>query len=377
MRRPASASSRTPSIPSSSSRCRSSARSTQASTYCFGISSAYAMWTGYIRPGTLRTGQSMKKAENCSPSRVADVMTTRGWLPLELRILFLRSPNRTSVFRLLSCASSSTMTEYLLTLSSSRNSRSRHPSVMYLILVALQVRSSKRMLYPTSRPSSTLISLATRRATDTAATRRGCVTAIVRPSSVKPALTRNWLICVVFPDPVSAITTVTGFSFTSSTMRCSYCRIGSGLRITSSPVSSSRAAELIVACLGRCAEAGPFELEGSRQEVASLVPPKSFGRDGASPRVSFASQRLRVRGGSRGARASVRVGRCAPPADPNVRAHEVARRAAPPPPDRSWRRGGLERLACALHPQRGRVQGDRAQKLRQKLRRCNEAKQPA
>jgi hypothetical protein len=55
------------------------------------------------------------------------------------------------------------------------------PSVMYLRKVLGEVRSSKRMVYPTPCPNGTSISSATRFATDMAATRRGCVQQIIFP----------------------------------------------------------------------------------------------------------------------------------------------------------------------------------------------------
>ena len=54
-----------------------------------------------------------------------------------------------------------------------KNSRSSIPSVMYCITVFLLVQFSKRMEYPTSLPTRTFISSATREATDMAATRLG------------------------------------------------------------------------------------------------------------------------------------------------------------------------------------------------------------
>lgn len=68
---------------------------------------------------------------------------------------------------------------------------SSNPSVMYLILVELEVLSSNLMEYPTFCPSSTPHSSATRFATVTAATRLGCVIPIAFPSRQNPALNRN------------------------------------------------------------------------------------------------------------------------------------------------------------------------------------------
>ena len=72
------------------------------------------------------------------------------------------------------------------------------------MIVFCDVHSSNRIEYPTSSPIVTSISSATRFATDIAATRLGCVhTTILFSFVVYPASTRNWGICVVFPDPVS------------------------------------------------------------------------------------------------------------------------------------------------------------------------------
>ena len=97
------------------------------------------------------------------------------------------------------------------------------PSVRYLMRVSLDEQSSNRTVYPTSDPILTPISCATRLATDTAATRLGCVTATpIRESGMSEAeaLCRICEICVVLPDPVSPITTVVGLVRTA-------CRISS------------------------------------------------------------------------------------------------------------------------------------------------------
>lgn len=75
-----------------------------------------------------------------------------------------------------------------------------HP---HLIMVLLLEHSSNLMEYPTSSPSDTSISSATRLATLIAATLRGCVQAINFPLPVYPASQINYGICVVFPEPVS------------------------------------------------------------------------------------------------------------------------------------------------------------------------------
>ena len=70
--------------------------------------------------------------------------------------------NETHVLSDLSCASSKTMTENFRISGSDKHSLSRHPSVKYPIRVLLDVRSSNRTAYPTSSPTLTPISHATR-----------------------------------------------------------------------------------------------------------------------------------------------------------------------------------------------------------------------
>ena len=88
---------------------------------------------------------------------------------------FFMMPNSTSVFSDRSCASSMMTTLYCDSRRSPIVSRSRMPSVMYLMRVASLVTSSKRIEYPTSSPILQPCSSATRFATLEAATRRGCV----------------------------------------------------------------------------------------------------------------------------------------------------------------------------------------------------------
>ena len=71
------------------------------------------------------------------------------------------------------------MHEYESRSGSRKVSRNKTPSVMYLMIVSLDVQSSNRIAYPTSFPSSTFISSETRFATDIAATRLGCVQPII------------------------------------------------------------------------------------------------------------------------------------------------------------------------------------------------------
>jgi hypothetical protein len=142
---------------------------------------------------------------------------------------FFRIPSSKSVYMLRSCASSifspsprlsvpntykkdirrTMMTLYLLSRGSTSVSRKSMPSVMYLMRVrSLDETSSNRMVYPTyvrvpsspvrrrgcqkkrrhtSSPRMEPTSVATREATDVAATRRGCVHATTFPSAAQPA----------------------------------------------------------------------------------------------------------------------------------------------------------------------------------------------
>ena len=107
-----------------------------------------------------------------------------------------------------SCASSTMMVPYSPRNGSFCSSASSMPSVMNLMTVSREVWSAKRILQPTSRPRGTFSSSATRRATEVAATRRGCVHAIL-PRSPQPAARHIFGICVVLPEPVSPASTST------------------------------------------------------------------------------------------------------------------------------------------------------------------------
>ena len=111
------------------------------------------------------------------------------------------------------------ISEYRVSSVSTRHSRSSMPSVMYLITVSGDVTSSKRIEYPTSCPSRQPNSSATRLATDMAATRRGCVHAMM-PLEVKPASAMYWVIWVVLPLPVSPMTTRIWLSVTALISSC-------------------------------------------------------------------------------------------------------------------------------------------------------------
>uniref|UniRef100_A0A0A9E242 ATP-dependent RNA helicase, putative n=1 Tax=Arundo donax TaxID=35708 RepID=A0A0A9E242_ARUDO len=87
--------------------------------------------------------QLKKYPENFSASRVAEVTIS---LMSDLRLISCFSkPNSTSVWIVLSWASSSMITEYWERFSSTRISRRSIPSVMYFITVSGPVQSSKRM----------------------------------------------------------------------------------------------------------------------------------------------------------------------------------------------------------------------------------------
>jgi hypothetical protein len=90
----------------------------------------------------------------------------------------LKTPIKISVFMLLSCASSTTMTEYRLNKKSIASSRSNTPSVMNFIVVVGDTVASYRIWYDT-RDVDKDSSDATREAIAMAATRRGCVTPIM------------------------------------------------------------------------------------------------------------------------------------------------------------------------------------------------------
>ena len=103
------------------------------------------------------------------------------------------------------------------------------PSVMYLITVDGPVQSSKRIVYPTSWPKSQPNSSATLLATLIAATRRGCVQPIM-PLEVKPISAMYCVICVVFPEPVSPITTRHWWSRIASINSLRSCAMGKPAR---------------------------------------------------------------------------------------------------------------------------------------------------
>lgn len=84
-------------------------------------------------------GAFPKKAENFSAFMVAEVMMIL--ISLRFWATFLRMPNKTSVFKLLSWASSMMMALYIYNSSSFKLSLSKTPSVMYLMIVWFEVQS--------------------------------------------------------------------------------------------------------------------------------------------------------------------------------------------------------------------------------------------
>lgn len=98
---------------------------------------------------------------------------------------------RMSVRNVRSCASSTMTTLYRDSSGSDNNSRTIMPSVRYFMRVSELETSSKRTEYPTSVPTATFCSAATRAAREVAATLRGCVTAII-PVPAMPDSRRYW-----------------------------------------------------------------------------------------------------------------------------------------------------------------------------------------
>src|ERR1035438_7273217 len=99
------------------------------------------------------------------------------------------------------------------------------PSVRNLTTVAGVVWSLNRTLQPTSRPHATPTSSATRRETERAATRRGCVHAM-RPRTPTRAARHMFGIWVVFPEPVSPARMTTWFACIASVISSARAVIG-------------------------------------------------------------------------------------------------------------------------------------------------------
>ena len=180
--------------------------------------------TGNVRPDTCTTGASSKARLNISVSIVAEVMMifSSGRLKRSVR----RCPSRKSMLSERSCASSMMMVSYSRSSGSPCTSASSMPSVRNLITVADVVWSLKRILQPTSRPHATPSSSATRRETDSAATRRGCVQAI-RPATPRPAARHIFGIWVVLPEPVSPARITTGWAWMVATNSSARTLMGS------------------------------------------------------------------------------------------------------------------------------------------------------
>jgi len=120
-------------------------------------------------------------------------------------------------------------------------SASRMPSVMNLTSVRSETWSVKRTWKPTSSPSGVESSSATRRATERAAMRRGCVQPII-PATPRPAARQSFGSWVVLPEPVSPATTTTGCVRINSTMRSASRAIGSDSSSTIAGNDAARAA---------------------------------------------------------------------------------------------------------------------------------------
>jgi hypothetical protein len=154
-------------------------------------------------------GAPPKNEAKLPASRVADESTT--FKSVRLSNSRCKYPRIKSIFSERSWASSMMRVSYSKRSGSRRVSARRMPSVMNLIRVATRsVLSSNRTWQPTSRPSSTSISVATRRATEVAAIRRGWVQPIRFPSPPRPRANTILGSCVVFPEPVSPQTITTG-----------------------------------------------------------------------------------------------------------------------------------------------------------------------
>ena len=173
----------------------------------------YTVSTGNVLPGTSTAGHPPKYRAKSSRFIVADMMTSRkeGLRARTPR----RSPRRRSTSARRSCASSTMTTSWESTRSgSSASFRKSVPSVRKTHLVARETVESNRIWCATSSPRSVSISRATRRASATAATRRGCVHA----TRANPARIRYCGTCVDFPHPVSPAMSVTGCARTEATM---------------------------------------------------------------------------------------------------------------------------------------------------------------
>ena len=126
-------------------------------------------------------------------------------------MILLRCARSTSASALLSCASSTNTCVTPSSFGSSASRRSSTPVVQKVTLVRRETTTSPRVAYPTTSPTASPRSSATRRATVTAATLRGCATMIEhappRPVSIQRSRT-NCGAWVVLPEPVAPTSTV-------------------------------------------------------------------------------------------------------------------------------------------------------------------------
>lgn len=158
----------------------------------------------------LSLGAPSKYSWNLTASIVADI-TINFKSALFAKIYFIK-PKSTSVFNVLSCASSKIITEYFFSIWSIIASLRSIPSVMYFKMVFFEVWSSNLIEYPTSSPRLTSISSLTLWATDMAATLLGCVHAMHLFLLAYPAYIKNWGIWVVLPEPVSPTKIIVWYS---------------------------------------------------------------------------------------------------------------------------------------------------------------------
>mmetsp|Transcript_36396 Transcript_36396/g.121894 ORF Transcript_36396/g.121894 Transcript_36396/m.121894 type:complete len:348 (-) Transcript_36396:241-1284(-) len=160
----------------------------------------YRTSIGCVRPGTCSTGAPPKKAESASSSSVALISTSRSEGRRGSR---RRSrPRRRSVDECRSWTSSSSTASHSLRSGSDSSWRSSTPSVTKRSRVPPERTPSKRTWWPTSAPLRQCDSSETRRASETAARRRGCV----HTTLPKPAESSSRGTCVDFPHPVAPTT---------------------------------------------------------------------------------------------------------------------------------------------------------------------------
>mmetsp|Transcript_47892 Transcript_47892/g.154479 ORF Transcript_47892/g.154479 Transcript_47892/m.154479 type:complete len:283 (-) Transcript_47892:910-1758(-) len=171
-------------------------------------SSGWAMFstsTGKALPGTSTTasGGSWKKSTKSSFCNVADMSTS---LNSGRRFTTSRKmPSSKSTDKCRSCTSSTKMTSKSERSRSDSSNLTNIPSVKKSIRVCTERVESNRIWCAITEPFPCSRSCETRRARETAARRRGCVTAMPR----KPAARRYCGTCVDLPQPVSPATSTT------------------------------------------------------------------------------------------------------------------------------------------------------------------------